>query len=690
MCTLKNERKLAQTKKGWKVRTFFFTLLLLILFLWIIPRGIHGDDRLCFFNTWFTPPIINGSVDDDDGWLQSNQYVFDNGTYDPGATVQMVRTSSSIYLSFEIQGDPTFDNEDVIVIAFAPDLSNTATHRRIHIFPVVVNYGNFGDAPNFIHYWEDSFRNGVDWNDRGQDPMPSWLANSSGNIRVTSSIPGSLPTEHYIVEIKIPISSNPDQGIDFPLTGVFHMYFNVIRVDSINGTALGELRWPTTAPLISTDPSTTIANLSTNTPSPSTWGEATLDGSCAGVRVVNLYTNNTPSNKINVNSANNIFKVDLLNTGINPANGVTARFYTTYFGAGTDFEPVPVSNNPTLPTGVIAAQGGTDTRQTDGWDPQTHPMNQNFLTNPHICIRVELDTDINTVPASVNTHIANKYYSANMNFGTASNFEHTAIINAKGYDTPPGMTHQTFDLHETTEKSGSKWGRKFKVARIYHCYRHTKHYIVINGNKYALREPAGSFGYVIKHEGDLKKWELNIDGIDPEKSRGNFHTIDVPVEQLHDLGTRVRAVDLSPFVVNVGLGLAFSNEESYRDLDPRVNFQVGMEYLFNRTLSIEAAYGYNNFGNVPGETSTISQVSLNPRLYFIKLMKGRLRTFVTPGIGLYFLKGRGTEFGYNGGMGLQFAITPQLSLETSFFLNKETSDIGFKFSNFQTRFRYRF
>src|SRR6267154_931577 len=107
----------------------FVRLNLIILFVSLAVPGARARNdqyRLCFRQytgipfTWSPPnvtgfvtdPAIQGSIDNDKGWTNSFAYVFWNGTSIADGTVQAIKSGSTIYLSFEIKTDQTFDTED--------------------------------------------------------------------------------------------------------------------------------------------------------------------------------------------------------------------------------------------------------------------------------------------------------------------------------------------------------------------------------------------------------------------------------------------------------------------------------------------------------------------------------------------------------------------------------------------------
>ncbi len=702
------------------VRYLFLTILLTIQLSWLFALQLNGQDKFCF-NTYFPAPTIDGVIAGDLGWKNSNQYVFNNGSLVPHAVVQTKNYGGFIFISVEVNNDPTFDVQDVIVLTFSPD-GNAVNDRRIHIFPVQTGVGNEPDAPGGnpvnVDYWTDSTIS-TGWNSDVPpiDPTPNWL-----EIKVTSSSP-ALTYKSYFVEIKIPIAqSAADPGINILPTGDFGFYFNIIRVEERQVTetetelvALDELRWPTDAPLIAQAfPETTI-ELEINTPDPQHWGDGTLDGVCPGVQVYEVYTNNTDTNAVDPYSSNNIFSVGVENTGSASASGITATIKSSRFGlAGPgSYGLIPAPGNPTPPSGSIPGNGGTATLSTGSWDLTNDPNQQDYITNPWLCSFVELNA------AGGGTYITNKYFYWNLHFGTASKFSHNAYVEAIGYGAPPdGTDSHKFDLMVSIEKYMGKdyepedalsaiekriarrkgvkklsfksiWEKFAKLTFTVHGYRHTNRFIIIRGKKYALRESVNSFGYVIDHVGELSKWVQLLAGIGLLKTSPYTYTLSVPNNKAVELATKIRAVDLSHFAIIVRGGCAFPSGSFSSLLKPGLSLHLGLEYSIANTITTEAIVGYHQLKDDSwGSDLKVWQFSLNGRYY---LMNNRLRPFVNGGSGLYILDPGDSEIGFNGGGGLQFAFSSKVSFEVT--INYHTikrKETNFEFWAAQGGLRYRF
>jgi hypothetical protein len=551
-------------------------LVVALLGLLALVATPAADDNLCFRSTG--EPFIDGVTNLDDGWRRATQYVFGNGSTDPHAIVQFTRTSSAAFISFDVRNDTTFDDLDVIVVTLSPG-GGAANDRRIHIFPIAADAGNAtstpGGLPREVKYWIDS----TDWNATGADPLPAWLSDAAENIKVTSSaVPAPGGFGSYIVEMKIPISAVPNDGVNLPASGTFGLYFNIVRVTDEGNAALGELHWPSTAPNVGGTLPLPIA-VETNTPAPSAWGSGLLANTCAGVRVTNVFTNHpTDTYAIDPNSTNNRFSVTLSNDGTAAASGITATVKSSKFGISGSpgpIGPIGAPLPPIGPTGTLAP-GGTATIQSQAWDVLNDPNRATYLTWPNVCSFVELN--------GAAGQIANRYYPWNLHLGTASRFRHSAVLDARGLPAQAGERRQRFDLHVSDRheifvpddyqraarlfgddlrrepsdnvvremRANAKENSKLEtlrliarfapgqidelrqqrplstLTRVVHGYLLTGRYIEINGKRFRLKDPVNSYTYIITHKGRAVGWKNSLTGPNVKGERGRF-VAEVPV-----------------------------------------------------------------------------------------------------------------------------------------------------------------
>ncbi|MBJ6764110.1 hypothetical protein JGU66_25330 [Myxococcaceae bacterium JPH2] len=478
------------------------------------------------------PPTVDGVVPTDKGWTGAFRYEASNGTDKPHAVLQAVRNAGSAFLSVEVNNDPHFDAEDAVVLAF--DLgAGPKRYRRLIIYPLVED-GNGVEAnqrPAQLDYFESDTATGgvVDWGtvmhkvNAELDPSAPgafWL-----DAKVSTAVAG-VNDNSWFVEMRLPTANLNLAGATNP-----RVYVNVMRVNNLDASVLSE-RWPTGTP-------PPLGFLDTSTPNTSTWGALSLGGggTCTGLSIKSsdIRTNNSsPTLIMNPGVAGqNVFQAVVTNSGSTDASGVRATFRIANFGLQTDqsWKPVPVANNPSPPSGVIAKNGGTQTLQIPSWILNAQEQ-ADYTGHAHQCILVDLTSGGTPV-----TFINSSAYR-NMDFGTASVFERTAQLSTRGLPTDPGkkVTRLRLDTvkgMKVLNTDGEKGDAAKRVARmtwLFHGYRETGQTVTIRGTSYRLLDSMGSFGYVVDHttppivpgkppeeEAVLnRKWQLQVKSTRPE------------------------------------------------------------------------------------------------------------------------------------------------------------------------------
>jgi opacity protein-like surface antigen len=673
--------------------TYLMVVILLLLCQGSTARAGLPNYRLCFPDvistpdTFLQPPNIDGIVVGDNGWTSSFRYVFQNGTPNSNVVVQGIKDANFIYLSFEVNADPSFDVADMIVLAFDPD-GTTANQSRLHIFPLFTTGAGAGGAPAIVEYWKDS----ATWGGASQSLPAGTL------IRVTSAGAGPVA---WNVEVKLPTNS---AGLGLPTASPFGFYFNTLVFDNVG--IVGERHWP-----LSPD-SPDISLFPNNTPPASTWGMGDFSGGCNGVSISpsDITTNQNPTSKIALN-AGNIFSVLVHNNSTNslgaaiPATQVDATFKIANFGIGNQWALVPAPGNPTSGATTIPTNS-TSTISTGTWNLTPGQVTQ-YTANDHQCILVELDS-----PAA-NTTFVNKSAWRNMDFGNASVFERPAEISGKGYEPPPdGGDFYDFDLVVTTEEERSIPRGTSKVAAatnqpiaqltyIVHGYRHTGRYIESFRRRYEIVEPVGAFGYIVQHAGEVKNWVSELTGNGLQKTAENRYRLKVPKNGAATVKTTIEAVE--PGVVtppgfkrwglslHAGVSIPQGNFNTF--FNPGPNAGVDLEYRINPTFSLEGIYTFHRFngetfGSVSVGDLNLHQFSFNGKVYG---SSSPVRPFFNFGGGAYRFDPGSTNGGLNVGGGFQFDVAPNVAMDAMYnFHNVFTSGSSTRFSTLQGGVRFRF
>jgi hypothetical protein len=417
------------------------------------------------------PPTIDGKLSGDMGWTNAFSYASSNGSAVPDMVMMGIRddAGSSLYLSFLVNNDASFDDEDAIVVTFrpGPDFTVASNDRRIIIYPLFAGIGagaevapGMGAAPHSVSYWLNSGNN-TTWNNGGApSPTPTWLAlPTSPNVRV-GSYSTAATVNTWWVEMRIPIvgTAGDAGGINLPAGTNFRMSWDVIRFNGLNSTAQ-EFPWPSTAGLAGGDPTLPIE---TSTADVANWGNGNRTDSniCNGVSfdwydiaVVHPAGSMLAGNQIALNQPND-FTVTPHNDAVDAGGNyitspqINATFQLANWGimGTTNWQPVVIPGPPVIthtpavdiPAAVGITQGSA-TLTLAGWSVPANLVAQ-YQATPHQCVRVELShSGTGTVT------FKNVTSWTNMDFKQAgSPYTDTATVMTRGY--PIGRDRDSIDV----------------------------------------------------------------------------------------------------------------------------------------------------------------------------------------------------------------------------------------------------
>jgi len=696
--TLQSSKRQTGRQLRLPYHSYFTTLMFLLLVVALPAKAGLPNYKLCFPDvintpdTWLQPPDVNGVIGGDNGWTSSFRYVLDNGTTAPDVIVQGIKDSSFIYLSFEVRDDPSFDDQDMIIVAFDPD-GTAANQRRLHVFPIFSTGAQASGDPRDVQYWQNS----LTWNTTGAGAAPAGTV-----IKVTSA--GTGP-HAWFVEMKLPIA-----GFGLPATSDFGFYFNVMRFNSSGNMATAdEKHWPPLpdSPDIFIDP--------TDTPPASQWGNGALSGTCNGVSISpsDITTNQTPDSKIALTGLNT-FSVLVHNNSTNsagvgiPATQVNAAFRIANFGLPGPWDLIPVTGGVTNPTPFTTSilAGSTNTISVDWTLSGPQQTAYNTPTTEHQCILVELDSN------AVGTTFVKKSAWRNMDFGPASVFRRLAEISGRGYEPPPdGADSYDFDLQVTKEEGTISRSRTAAAAAgsqplsqltwVVRGFRRTGKYIVSLGKRFEVVQQVGAFGYIVQHQGDVNRWrgELTGNGLERNPGDNNFYRIKVPRNGAVTVNTTIEPISGGPSTgfkrwglsLHAGASIPHGNFSNVFNAGP--NAGVDLEYRLTPIFSLEGIYTFHrfsgqNFGTVTVGDLNLHQFSLNGKVYGTS---APVRPFFNFGGGVYHFDASSTRGGLNVGGGLQFDVAPNIAVDAMYnFHNVFTSGSNTRFSTVQAGVRFRF
>ncbi len=656
-------------------------------------RGVPGSPN---------PPIIDGKVQEDVGWRGAYRVTYGNGTNVPHVAVQALKHSSDnyIFLSFEVRNDPTFDNNDVIVINFRPDaaVGTFANDRKIVIYPLCDTYGAGGQAcgtttpddkinqfPRQIRF----YRNSQSW----VEIPASQISNLEAKVR--SYTDGN--NKAWNVELKIPTSTSNGGSQWGNFSDNFLFYYNVIRV---SGTNASEFLWPESSPL-------TNGQVDQYPFYPWEWGKANKSSTaaCNGVYLSNyldIGTSNSPSSKIGYsaslpNTFVNTFYANVRNNSeVNGvpkmAEDVQVRFRLANWGIPSldDWSDIQVSNptcpnvqsNPTCLKDIAAG-----TSSSSGLEPFNlewkvpDPEIPLYQAHEHQCLLAELDS-------RSNTRITTKSIYRNMDFGTASKHIRPAEISAKGYrQVPEGFVDQQFSLQVYTNEYVYGGGISFDTMKLktllnkkqfdekkpvsilnynVHGYRYNGKVIIINEKKYDIIDPVGSFGYIISHQGLVREWKHSLTGcemIQPQQYR-----LSIPTEQKKTVITEIEPIELlKKWSISLHAGTAIPMGALADSFKIGFNAIMDVGFSFAPRLSLQGYCGYNNLKSKYEGLDDNYWINLSLNLKYKGLLTPspnyNLYYYIQAGPGYYLSKNGKNDLGANLGAGLDYDAKSNLTLE---------------------------
>jgi len=197
---------------------------------------------------------------------------------------------------------------------------------------------------------------------------------------------------------------------------------------------------------------------------------------------------------------------------------------------------------------------------------------------------------------------------------------------------------------------------------VAHGYLETGRFITINGNRYDILEPMGSFGHIAVHEGPVDEWEQSIEGA--EKLDDNLYALDIDPDSFENVTTRIKAI-IRPrnFALSLHAGPAIPLGNFGNDYQSGFSVIADVGYQVHSGLWSLGLFGYNYF---PATTSGLDDshwinISANLR-YYLPLYQP-LSVYLGGGVGLYIPTTGDLAFGLNAGAGLRYDISRLVALE---------------------------
>jgi len=615
----------------------------------------------------YSPPAIDGIISEDLGsivpdvsWTGATQIDYADGTTRDVAIAALNSPDGSghrsLYVAFQVRNDPTFDAEDYVLLAFRgpgtgtmPDTSAAFQEGDVVVVVYPMPAGTISPGnnltPGLVQFYR--YQGG------------SWIPAGSGSAALTGFgaksrvLPATTP-QAWDLELRIPMSDrDAADSVSWPdLKDNFLFYCNVGRVDGSQAQVTQYL-WPRDAPYLT-------GTLGPDLLAASDWSSATTDPAAVGrgvyiasaldfgVDSAGVFTNQI------VHPGTNSFKARVSNSTIKEtpsgpssttlsgevAPQVTATFRIAAWG--TNFSnpqwsviPAdPASANPPAPHDIPAPTDPAGDQSYSSPGTTVFSFEASNLSVPngvtHQCMFIELSS-------AGNVRIVNSKYYRNMTYVDGSRFEDEARLTLGTALLPrPGRDFERLFLRVTTQRyeGDLRPGRANQRAKpmltpvsslvwLAHSFRDTTNHLTVRESPYLVVQRAGSFGYIVRHEGDTLRWTFDLQGA--TRLDNNFFRYDIPLEHLAtgvpeivnpviepvdrkwEIGLSAgTTVPLDPGTSSYNPGFAAQLEARYF-LSPalRVGFLAGFSGLQGKSGapdmtivngSIEAAYGFTMRG----------------------------------------------------------------------------------------------
>lgn len=360
------------------------------------------------------------------------------------------------------------------------------------------------------------------------------------------------------------------------------------------------------------------------------------------------------------------------------------------------------------------------------WQP-TYEVSCNYVESPFNCMAVTMSS------TNPDVKFINDSVRKNMQFVTTSRFEQSATISARGYGEPTNnsskhrflvaaksqlevyknqdgkyFTRQEISRNEYLKKNyndknvsfGLSPGFQLPVSAQQGSYVEAMTWIAmayltkstkikIGETVYTFADEVGGFGYVASHDGMAADWSQEFTGEGLQATNDpNAFMLDIEPGGEAVVNTVIEANDYR-FAINGKVGATSPHSTFSNDYDSDISFQLGLEYLFNNTYSIEGILGKHDFSGIaPVKDETITHFSVNGRYY---LLSGGTRVFFNAGFGIYDIDTTGSAGGINVGAGADFRLARRLSLEAAYnYHDVNNTNPDPKFSTLQLGLRYLF
>jgi hypothetical protein len=222
-----------------------------------------------------------------------------------------------------------------------------------------------------------------------------------------------------------------------------------------------------------------------------------------------------------------------------------------------------------------------------------------------------------------------------------------------------------------------------------HVYRETAESLLIQGTKAPVLRPQSSFGYHVRHAGDLEGWRHSLNGARLVRLAPNFYKLTVPNDSFAIVTTTIEAIPLQPFAFSLHGGRNLPHGSFKNAFDQGFGITADLEHRLSGAFTIAALFGFHRFDSVTTSAHIdIYHISGSLEAF---LSRGTVAPFIEAGGGSYMFHPGSTKPGAHAGAGVELELSPHVSLGASYRLHTVfTGGSRTTFSTIQGGGRVRF
>ncbi len=173
--------------------------------------------------------------------------------------------------------------------------------------------------------------------------------------------------------------------------------------------------------------------------------------------------------------------------------------------------------------------------------------------------------------------------------------------------------------------------------------------------------PAGGFGYIAGHRGEVESWRSDFSGQGLKKIHEGLFEMDIPHGSSGLVLTFLEAEEFRRWGADVKVGYAGPLGPFGKAVNGGWSETISLEYRLDRTVALGAQFGMEEFRRGQGGSDvTMFQNSAQVKVSFLE---GDLRPYAEAGVGFYVSSPGRDAFGLNLGVGARYRISDLVGLE---------------------------